>query len=94
MDPSQVDGIAGNQPPGTEILCTSFATEIPNSRIQKNESAISHMTRYTWPSGAQVFATGTMQWSWGLDDYNVPQLRSSRLNPAAIQITKNVLSRL
>jgi hypothetical protein len=90
----EVDGIAGNQPPGTVILCTSFATEIPNSRNQKNENATSHMTLYAWPSGAQVFATGTMQWSWGLDDYNVPQLRSSRLNPAAIQITKNVLSRL
>ena len=45
-----------------------------------------------WPNGAQVFATGTMQWSWGLDDYNVPELRSSRLNSAAMQITRNVLS--
>ncbi|MDR4464872.1 MAG: hypothetical protein MRJ66_11465 [Nitrospira sp.] len=54
----------------------------------------SQMALYAGPSVARVFATGTMQWSWGLDEYNVPQLRSSRLNPAAIQITKNVLSRL
>ena len=90
----EVDGIAGNQPPGTVALCTSVATELPNSRNPTIESATSNMTLYTWPSGAQVFATGTMQWSWGLDDYNVPQLRTSRLNPAASQITKNVLSRL
>lgn len=91
----EVDGIAGNQPPTTELLCTSLATEVPNANNSNNiETMISHMTLYTWPSGAQVFATGTMQWSWGLDEYNVPQLRSSRLNPAAIQITKNVLSRL
>lgn len=90
----EVDGIAGNQPPGIEIICTSFATEIPNLDNEKNESATSHMTLYAWPSGARVFATGTMQWSWGLDDYNVPQLRSSRLNSAATQIAKNVLSRL
>jgi hypothetical protein len=90
----EVDGIAGNQPPGTEILCTSFATELPNSRNRTIESATANMTLYTLPNGAQVFATGTMQWSWGLDDYNAPQLRSSRLNASAKQITKNVLSRL
>ena len=90
----EVDGIAGNQPPTTKLLCTSLATELPHANNHNIESIISYMTLYTWPSGAQVFATGTIQWSWGLDDYNVPQLRSSRLNPAAIQITKNVLSRL
>jgi hypothetical protein len=91
----EVDGIAGNQPPTTEILCTSLATEIPNANNHVIESTSSHMTLYTLPNGAKVFATGTMQWSWGLDDYNVPQLlRSTRLNAAAIQITKNVLSRL
>lgn len=90
----EVDGILGHQPATTEILCTSVATELPNSRNPTIESAISHMVIYTWSSGAQVFATGSMQWSWGLDDYNVPELRSSRLNTSAIQITKNVLSRL
>ena len=63
IGPIQVDGTAGNQPPGAEILCTSFAAEIRNPRNQKDERATSHMTLYTWPSGAQVFATGTMQWS-------------------------------
>ena len=52
------------------------------------------MTLYTWPSGSIVFATGSMQWSWGLDDYNAPAIRSSRLNEAAQHITRNVLSLL
>ena len=52
------------------------------------------MVFYEWPSGATVFATGSMQWSWALDDFNAPVLRTPRLNPAAQQITRNVLARL
>jgi hypothetical protein len=52
------------------------------------------MTIYTWPSGSVVFATGSMQWSWGLDEYNAPAIRSSRLSEAAQQITRNVLALL
>lgn len=49
------------------------------------------MVTYVAPSGARVFSTGTMQWSWGLDNFGSPQVRSSRLNPKAQQITRNVL---
>ncbi len=52
------------------------------------------MTLYQAPSGAYVFATGTIQWSWGLDDYNVPALRTARSSEAAQQITRNALSLL
>ncbi|MDQ2100808.1 MAG: hypothetical protein QQW96_24575 [Tychonema bourrellyi B0820] len=52
------------------------------------------MTVYTADSGAKVFATGSMQWVWGLDDYNAPQLRSAFLNSGAQQITRNVLAKL
>jgi hypothetical protein len=52
------------------------------------------MTVYTADSGAKVFATGSMQWSWGLDDYNAPQLRPPVLNAGAQQITRNVLAKL
>lgn len=54
----------------------------------------SDMTTYTTDSGAMVFATGSMQWSWGLDDYNAPQLRPSVLSPDAQAITRNVLDRM
>ncbi len=53
-----------------------------------------NMTVYTAPSGAMVFATGSMQWCWGLDDYNAPKLRSVRSNPDAQQITRNVLDKM
>jgi hypothetical protein len=59
-------------------------------------SGTSHMTIYTAGSGAEVFATGSIQWSWGLDDFNGPglgNLRSSRLSAAAQQMTDNVLAR-
>ena len=60
------------------------------------DTGYSDMTMYQAPSGATVFATGTIQWSWGLDDYNAdssvgPVLRPSRLNSDAQQITRNVL---
>jgi len=50
-----------------------------------------HMSYYETENNTQVFATGSMQWSWGLDDYNAPKLRKSYYNEHAIQITKNVL---
>jgi len=53
---------------------------------------LAHMTSYSLPTGATVFATGTIQWSWGLDDFNVPDLRKSCLNSHAQQITRNVLA--
>lgn len=54
----------------------------------------SNMSIYTASSGALVFATGSMQWSWGLDDVFVPALRTSRRSEAAIRITRNVLNRM
>jgi hypothetical protein len=55
----------------------------------------SHMSLST-PGGGQVFATGSIQWSWGLDDFNGPGqggLRTARLSAAAQQLTDNVLQR-
>ncbi|WP_276750282.1 N,N-dimethylformamidase beta subunit family domain-containing protein [Chlorogloeopsis fritschii] len=52
------------------------------------------MTVYTTESGATVFSTGSMQWSWGLDDYNVPKLRPSVLNSDAQAIAGNVLAKM
>jgi len=52
------------------------------------------MTIYTAPSGALVFAAGSMQWNWGLDGYNAPRWHTLRASPAAQQITRNVLNRM
>lgn len=56
-------------------------------------SDFSDMTIYTHTNGALVFATGTIQWSWGLDDFNAAGTGGSRVHPAAQQITRNVLNR-
>ena len=53
----------------------------------------SDMTLYTHASGAKVFATGSMQWAWGLDDYFGGWSHDYLLNAAAQQITRNVMDR-
>ena len=56
-------------------------------------SGYSDMSVYTAPSGAQVFAAGTMRFSWGLDDYNAPAIRSSYLSSQAQAMMRNILTR-
>ncbi len=53
----------------------------------------SNVTWYS-TSNYSVFASGSMFWSWGLDDFNAPALRPSYLSTPAQQITENVLSAL
>ena len=52
------------------------------------------MTIYRAASGAFVFATGSMQWNWGLDDYNAPAWHSARADARAQRVTRNVLDRM
>jgi N,N-dimethylformamidase beta subunit-like protein len=82
----EADRVFGNAPPGTTILAESpYQFE--------GQPHLAHMTAYTLPNEATVFAAGTIQWSWGLDDINAPELRRSSLNPSVQQITRNVLAR-
>jgi hypothetical protein len=53
----------------------------------------SNMTIYTASSGALVFAAGSMQFNWGLDDFNSPAVRPSVLSPAAQQMSRNLLAK-
>lgn len=88
---------------GYEVDCVHDATasratilaESPwTSRNDPTLKGRAHMTLYTAPSGALVFAAGTIQWAWGLDDLNAPALRASRLCPAAATVTRNFLARV
>ena len=83
----EVDRVFGIGPTSPTIIAHS--PYIIDAQVRYADVAF-----YEWPSGSTVFATGSMQWSWGLDDFNVPVLRTSRLNQAAQQITRNVLARL
>jgi N,N-dimethylformamidase beta subunit-like protein len=55
------------------------------------EPSVTETIVYTAPSGAIVFAAGTMQWSWGLDDWGAPKLHPKRSHPDVARITRNVL---
>lgn len=77
----EVDHRFGHEPANTVTLAHSPA------------GSSSDVTIYT-ASGAIVFATGSMQWNWGLDDYNAPTLRPSRLSAVAQQTTRNVLNQM
>ncbi len=78
----EVDGLSTSSPVGTSVVARMVDSRTPGA-----------VTLYRAASGALVFATGSMQWSWGLDDYQAPHLRTSVLNPAVQQITRNVLAR-
>ena len=78
----EVDTEAGNQPAGTQRIAHS---PIPNS------SFTADMTVYVAESGAIVFATGSMDFNWGLDGYNAPALHANYVNAAAQQMARNVL---
>ncbi len=76
------------------LLLVSLGKEMHKVNMGITKKAESNMTMYVHENGAHVFATGSMQWSWGLDDYNVPTLRTSRKNNQVEIITKNLLKRL
>lgn len=62
-------------------------------KIYYSKNIVSNMTLYKADSGAMVFSTGSMQWSWGLDDFNVGTLRKSYRSEQAEKITANILNK-
>jgi hypothetical protein len=73
-------------PPGLIVLARAPITSSNGHR------SVTETTVYTASSGATVFSTGTMQWSWGLDDWGAPALRPRYRHPDAEKITRNVLA--
>jgi hypothetical protein len=83
----EADRVFGSVPPDLSIVAHS-------PYVLDGTVHYADTVSYTWPGGSTVFAAGTMQWAWGLDDFNAPVLRPSRLHPAVQQMTRNVLARL
>ncbi|WP_445637554.1 DUF4082 domain-containing protein [Nostoc sp. DSM 114161] len=90
----------GSTPPGLVMLSQSPVTPadvLPNFDEPVGERALpanqdftkSHSARYTASSGAKVFASGTIQWAWGLDSDGVSPFRE---DIRAKQITVNILA--
>lgn len=80
----EIDHVFPSGPAGLTILAHS-------PYLKDGQIIHSDMTLYRAENGAPVFAAGTIQWSWGLDDYNAPALRTARSSDAAQRLTVNVL---
>jgi hypothetical protein len=83
----EVDAMYGGGPRGLVRLAHSPFGDQGKTRY-------ADMTMYRAESGAWVFATGSMQWNWGLDDYNAPAWHSNRMDVRAQRITRNVIARM
>lgn len=83
----EVDAMSEDEPRGrVRLMHSPF--------LEEGRTRYADATVYTAASGAIVFATGSMQWNWGLDDYNAPQWRAPRVSSVAQQVMRNVLGRM
>ncbi|MES1024409.1 N,N-dimethylformamidase beta subunit family domain-containing protein [Gloeocapsa sp. BRSZ] len=89
------DAINPNASPnGLEILAESQSPQAPDNVELEGFPAgtnprVSHAVRYVAASGAKVFATGSIQWMWGLDSDGVS---TPREDLRAKQIAVNILA--
>lgn len=95
----EADRSFGIGPSGIELLARSPVPVVTGGSAifdcdEAADTCYSHMTIYRAPSLALVFATGSIQWSFGLDSF-APPGADARIpaNPAAQQVTRNVLER-
>jgi hypothetical protein len=63
------------RPAGQFRLSSTTATGLEmfidhGSTVTQNGTATHNLTMYRAPSGARVFNSGTVQWAWGLDEWN------------------------
>ena len=79
----EVDRVAPSSPGNVSVIMRS-------PYVVNGETRYANLTYYTHPSGAGVFATGSMQWNWGLDSW--PPY-PDRANTNAQTIMRNVLNR-
>jgi hypothetical protein len=61
----------------------------PVVNTENNQHDTANSTIYTAPSGARVFASGTIQWSWGLDNYGGTTFVNAGLQRATTNILAN-----
>ena len=88
----EVDCTNNVSPTNIQIACASPYTVL--DRFGNPVSLSSDATTYTAASGATVFAAGSMQWTWGLNDLILNRNRSSCQSPALQTITRNILAHI
>ena len=78
----------GSTPAGLTVLGNSPVNGVSDEDTAAVGGSVSNATLYTAPSGARVFASGTIQWSWGLAN-----IQSNTYANAGIQrATANILN--
>jgi hypothetical protein len=87
----ETDVIAKTSPPNVHVVAHSdFMVTRGNKQIKKSADAVT----YVADSGATVFAAGSLQWSWGLDQPGeMLPFHPNRSSEAVMQITRNVINR-
>jgi hypothetical protein len=87
----EVDRLDTSSPAGIQVFAISPYNACLNPpTCSKFQARNSQATFYQAPSGAGVFATGSMQWNWGLSQVGPHTIYA---NPAVQQMTRNVLNR-
>jgi len=95
----EVDKLAPSSPPNITVIAASPYDACLNPQCSATERRLANVTHYTAASGAIVFATGSMQWNWGLDAFSLlpdagkDDQHGDRSNPAVQRMTRNVLDR-
>ncbi len=78
--------VPDERPPGLTVVGSS-----PVNGFLGSDTAVSSI--YQAPSGATVFAAGTVAWSWGLDDFGHED-RGAFADDRLRRVTANILDRL
>ena len=78
------DAMQPTSPLGANLIAQSPITSGPPS----------DMVSYTAPSGSTVISVDSMQWSWGLDDFDVSGTRPAFASETVRQVTRNILQRM
>ncbi|MEN3364165.1 MAG: hypothetical protein V7606_1439 [Burkholderiales bacterium] len=78
-----------SSPAGLQILASSPYQVCPEGACTA-EIRYANMSWYSHQNRAGVFAAGSMQWNWGLDNFGP---WGDRVNPAVQQMSRNVLNR-
>ena len=85
--------------PGTRILASGPVNANPRPSLDPGSypsEPIHNSTIYTALSGATVFAAGTFQWSWAVDEYGDRSYQGVRtpVDERVAQMTRNLFDRL
>lgn len=86
--------LAGYEVDGDKYNSVLYAPS--NRRILATSPSGGKVLAYTVEGGTTVFSSGSMEWSWGLDDWKIPNChwgRPSALNSVVAQMTTNLLAR-